>query len=52
MNPSITWRLFAPCRDDEHRDCAERVIERATVVVRCSCDCHVTDEEREEERAE
>ena len=36
----ITWRLFDPCRSDQHEDCvAEQVDEHQHVL--CGCDCHV-----------
>lgn len=30
-----TWKLFEPCRDDEHGDCSQ-----FTLYTHCSCDCH------------
>lgn len=38
----MTWRLFEPCRVDDHRDCAEEIGDE-----RCSCDCHEWEDDEE-----
>ena len=39
----MPWRLFEPCREDDHSNCVGELALRL-IGGRCSCDCHQWDD--------